>query len=244
MSATLHEKRCLDVLHATSVKDFTRQIVSFVQDLGFSTFGAMVVTEHSPTLHEFHTVNNAPEAYLETFRDRRSTVIDPVLQHCKHSSSPFVWDRRHYSGPHMRTLWDEQEPFGYRSGLAVGMHFARGRHFAFGANWARDRCGDAPHFKAIAEDLLSFAEHAQAAAFELTLPAKHDPDNAWSLARTELEALRWTMDGMTSWQVAGRMSMSERHVTLLLRRAMQKLGCSSKYETGLRAIRLGLIECS
>ena len=243
MSATLHEKRCLDVLHATSVKDLTRQIVAFVQDLGFSTFGAMVVTDHSPTLREFHTLNNAPEAYSETFRDRRYTVIDPVLQHCKHSSSPFVWDRRNYSDPLMRPLWQGQEPYGYRSGLAVGMHFARGRHFAFGANWAKDRCEDVPHFKSIAEDLLSFAEHAQAAAFELVLPTKLDPNNSLSLANAELEALRWTMDGMTSWQVAERMFISERQVTLLLRRAMQKLGCSSKYETGLRAIRLGLIEC-
>lgn len=243
MSATLHEKRCLDVLHATSVKDLTRQMVAFVQDLGFSTFGAMVVTDHSPTLREFQVLNNAPEAYLDTFRDRRYTVIDPVLQHCKHSSAPFVWGRRDYSDPLIRPLWEGQEPFGYRSGLAVGMHFARGRHFVFGANWARDRCEDAPHFKAIAEDLLSFAEHAQAAAFELALPSKLDSGNCWSLAGSELEALRWTMDGMTSWEVAGRMSISERHVTLLLRRAMQKLGCSSKYETGLRAIRLGLIEC-
>ena len=243
MGATLHEKRCLDVLHATSVKDFTRQIVAFVQDLGFSTFGAMVVTDHSPTMREFHIVNNAPEAYLETFSDRRHTIIDPVLQRCKHTSSPFVWDRRDYSTPQTSALWEKQEPFGYRSGLAVGMHFARGRHFVFGANWTLNRCEDAAKFKAIAEDLLSFAEHAQAAAFELTLPSKVDRDNSCSLANAELDALRWTMDGMTSWEVAGRMSISERHVALLLGRAMRKLGCSSKYETGLRAIRLGLIEC-
>ncbi len=243
MGATLHEKRCLDVLHATSVGDFTRQIVSFIQDLGFSTFGAMVVTDHSPTMREFHIVNNAPDGYEETFRDRRLTVIDPVLQRCKHSSSPFVWDRRDYASPQTSPLWEGQEPFGYRSGLAVGMHFARGRHFVFGANWARDRCEDAPQFKAIAEDLLSFADHAQAAAFELTLPSKVDPHSACSLAGAELEALRWTMDGMTSWEIADRMSLSERHVTLLHRRAMQKLGCSTKYQAGLRAIRLGLIQC-
>ena len=243
MSATLHEKRCLDVLHASSVKDFKRQIVAFVQGLGFSTFGAMVVTGHSPTLREFQVLNNAPEAYLEEFRDRRHTIIDPVLQHCKYSSSPFVWDRRNYSNSRTSRLWDGQEPYGYRSGLAIGMHFARGKHFVFGVNWARDRCEHVPHFKAIAEDLLSFAEHAQAAAFELTLPSRLDSNNSWALASTDLEALRWTMDGMTSWEVADRMSVSERHVTLMLRRAMQKLGCSSKYETGLRAIRLGLIEC-
>jgi DNA-binding CsgD family transcriptional regulator len=244
MSATRHEKRCLDVLHATSVKDFKQQVITFIQDLGFSTFGAMVVTDHSSTFREFQIVQNAPQAYLEAFGDRKDTLVDPVLQHCKHSNSPLVWDKRNYECAATRLLWEGQEPYGYRSGLAVGMHFPRGKHFVFGANWAKDRCENVPHFKSIAEDFLSFADHAQAAAFELTLPAKIDADSAWSLANTELEALRWTMDGMTSWQVAERMSISERQTALLLGRAMHKLGCSTRYETGLRAIKLGLIACS
>src|SRR5471032_1947705 len=113
MSATLHEKRCLDVLHATSVKDFTRQIVAFVQDLGFSTFGAMVVTDHSPTLTEFQTVTNAPAAYLNEFHNQEHARRDPVAKHCSTSSSPIVWDRRTYAG-HNSALWELQEPYGYR----------------------------------------------------------------------------------------------------------------------------------
>lgn len=243
MRATLHQQRCLDVLHTANVGDLKRHIVSFIHDLGFSTFGAMVVTDHSPTLREFHTLQNAPEAYQKEFQDRELTVVDPVLQHCKHSSSPIAWDRRQYTATHLKRLWEGQEPYGYRSGLAIGMHFPRGKHFVFGANWNAYRCEAVPHFKAIAEDLLAFAQHVQAAAFELTLPTRADHSNTWSIARTELEALRWTMEGMTTWQTADRMSISERHVTLLLRRAMAKLGCSSKYQAGLRAIRLGLVRC-
>ena len=244
MSQTLHERRCLEVLHAGSVQDFARQIESFIQSLGFSTFGILVVTEHSRTMTEFRSLHNAPEAYREENCDPKKTIIDPVLQRCKHTSTPFTWDRQHYATPRLQSLWEGQEPFGYRSGLAVGMHFPRGKHFVFGANWDKDRCEDVPHFKAIAEDLLSFGDHVQAAAFELTLPARPIPDSAWSLAASELEALRWTMDGMTSWQTGDRMSISERHATLLVRRAMQKLGCTSKHQAGLRAIKLGLIACA
>lgn len=243
MSSTSHEKRCLDVLHAASVKDFTRQIVSFAQSIGFETVGAMVVTKHSPTLTEFQTVTNAPEAFLNEFHDQEHARLDPVTKHCANSSSPIVWDRRTYAGADTEVLWELQEPFGYRSGIAVAMHLGRGRHFMFGANWSRDRCQGVPNFKAIAEDLLSFSEHAQAAAFELCQPVKLDPDNACSLACRELETLRWSMDGLTSWEVAERMSISERHATLLTRRAMEKLGCSSKYEAILRSIRLGFIDC-
>ena len=243
MQSTRHERQCLEVLHATSVKDYKRLIVDYANGLGFETVGAMVISKHSPTLTEFQTVTNAPEAFLDEFHNQEHAGIDPVNKHCASSSSPIVWDRQTYARSSTDALWELQEPFGYRSGIAVAMHLGRGRHFMFGANWSRDRCEGARNFKAIAEDLLRFAEHAQASAFELCLPARLDHRLPSSLAPRELETLRWSMDGLTSWEVADRMSISERHATLLTRRAMEKLGCSSKYEASLCAIRLGLIEC-
>jgi DNA-binding CsgD family transcriptional regulator len=242
MSATLHEKRCLDVLHATSVKDFKHQFVDFAQNLGFDTVGVMVVTKHSPTLTEYQMLNNAPTAYLAEFHNRDHCRVDPVNNHCKRSSIPIVWDRQTYADCDAGTLWELQAPFGYRSGIAVAMHLARGMHFMFGANWSKDRCENVPHFKAIAEDVLNFAEYAQAAAFELSAPTQFDPGNTWSLTRSELEALRWTMDGMTSWEIGQKMALSDCDVTLRLQRAMSKLGCGSKYEAVLKGIKLGLIE--
>ena len=242
MSATLHERRCQEVLHAASVRDFKRQFVDFAQDLGFETVGVMVVTKHSPTLTEYQMLNNAPAAYLNEFHNRDHCRVDPVNNHCKRSSAPIVWDRRTYGSQNVEALWELQAPFGYRSGIAVAMHLARGMHFMFGANWSRDRCETVPHFKAIAEDVLSFAAYAQAAAFELSAPTRPDPGNTWFLTLSELEALRWTMDGLTSWEIGRKMALSGSDVTLRLQRAMKKLGCGSKYEAVLKAIKLGLIE--
>jgi DNA-binding CsgD family transcriptional regulator len=203
----------------------------------------MVVTKHSPTLTEFQTVTNAPAAFLDEFHDQDHACLDPVSTHCSRLSSPIVWDRRTYVASNTEALWEIQEPFGYRSGIAIAMHLARGRHFMFGANWGKDRCEDVRGFRAIAEELLGFSEHAQAAAFELCVPTRPSPKSALSLTDRELETLRWSMDGLTSWEVAERMSISERHATLFVRRALKKLECTSKYEAGLRAIRLGLISC-
>ena len=244
MSATLHEKRCLDVLHATSVKDFKTQISDFAQNLGFETVGAMVVISHSPTLLEFQTITNAPEAYLQEFHDQDHAGRDPVNNHCARSSSPIVWDRSTYVATNAEALWELQAPFGYRSGIAVAMHLARGMHFMFGANWSKDRCAHVPNFEAVAGDLLNFAEYAQAAAFDLCLPYTAPAENDWKLTRIELEPLRWTMDGMTNWEIAKKLGLTERDVERRLRRASDLLGCSTKYETALRAIKLGLIECA
>ena len=236
-------RKCQDVLHATSVKELSKQLVHFVQDRGFEHMAAMVIIDHSPTLTEFCTVTNAPDAFLRDFENLDSGRIDPVSQHCKRSTKPIVWDRNDYSTPEQQELWQRQAEFGYRSGYAFAMHFDRGLHFMFGVDSDRDRCEQLTNYKSALTDVLTFAAHAQAAAFELCLPTRPEPANAWELTKSEIEALRWTMDGKTSWEVGQSMSMSEWHVSLLLQRAMRKLDCSSNYEMILRAIKLRLIEC-
>lgn len=241
MVASLFSQKCLEMLHSQSVKEFSRRLFAFTEDLGFSTVAAMVITDHSPTLTEFQTVTNAPPLYLADFENLELGRIDPVSQHCKRSNAPIVWDRLTYTSPREQELWQRQAEFGFRSGLAIAMHPGRSRHFMFGADWNHDTCAKVPHFRRISEDLLEFALHAQAAAFELGQPAAPLLDRSRLLSRRELDALSRSMDGHTSWEIGAAMSISERHATLLLRRAMNALGCSTKYEAVLRAIRLGLI---
>jgi DNA-binding CsgD family transcriptional regulator len=58
----------------------------------------------------------------------------------------------------------------------------------------------------------------------------------------ELEALRWTMEGMTAPEIGTQLGLPEQVVASRLRSAMQKLECKTKYETVLKAIKLRLIE--
>ena len=92
-------------------------------------------------------------------------------------------------------------------------------------------------------DFQTFTSYAQAAAFDLCLPyaGSHNPK---VLATGELDALRRSIDGFNDWEVGNAMGISEREVTLRLQRAMEKLGCTTKYEAALRAIRLGLVDCA
>ena len=241
MVASSFNQKCLDMLHSQSVKEFSKRLFTFTESLGFSTVAAMVITDHSPTLTEFQTVTNAPAAYLNEFENLELGRIDPVSQHCKKSNAPIVWDRRTYASAREQELWQHQAEFGIRSGVAIATHPGKCRHFMLGADWKHDTCAGVSQFKRISEDLLEFAAHAQAAAFELCQPVAPLPDHSRLLSRSELDALSRSMDGNTSWEIGAAMSISERHATLLLQRAMKALGCATKYEAVLRAIRLGLI---
>jgi len=62
-----------------------------------------------------------------------------------------------------------------------------------------------------------------------------------TLSSRELEALRWTMDGKTAWEVGTILGISERTAVLHLNNAMRKLECVNKHQAVLKALRLGLI---
>ncbi len=237
------DRHCAEVLHAKSVKDLLRKMVAFSEDRGFWSVSATVITDHSPTLRENQYITNASADYLPEFEDMHAARVDPVSQHAAASSMPLVWDQTTYVGGGQAGLWERQAPSGYRSGIVVAFHLPRSRHFLFGPDCDRPTCGKPHEVKRLVEDILIFAAHAQAAACELCFhidPPEHEQPNP---TPGELETLRWSMDGMTRWEVGRKMGLSERDVTLRLQRVMRKLGCSSTYEAVLRAIKLRLIEC-
>lgn len=243
MIETSLNRKCQSILHATNVKEFSKGIVEFVQDRGFEWMAVAVIIDHSPTLTEFKTVTNAPPAFLGDFENLDAGLIDPVSQHCKRSTMPILWDRHTYVDSKERLLWERQAEHGYRSGFAFAMHFDKGMHFMFGVDCDSDSCEKLSNYKSSLEEILLFGAHAQASAFELCIPTHPLPGNAWELSKSEIDTLRWSMDGKSPWEIGKAMAISERHALLFIQRAMQKLECTSKYQTVLRAIKLGLIEC-
>ena len=98
-----------------------------------------------------------------------------------------------------------------------------------------------PHvLQRVVADLQLFAVHAQEAALRLFLPATLQSERP-ALTPRELEALRWTMEGKTAWEVGAILGISERTAVLHVNNAMHKLGCVNKHQAVLKALRLGLI---
>lgn len=241
MLNTQFHRQCLEVLHAETAKEYVRISGEFGQSMGFHTMASMVVTDHSASFSEFQSITNATAEYMPTFEDGVSAKLDPVSQHCKRSASPIVWDQNTYVAAGRADFWEHQSAFGYRSGIGVAIHLPRGRHFMFGFDTDSRRCFGKEATLGLTLDFQVFASYAQAAAFDLCVPYPRGYP-ADSLAKGELDALRRSMDGHSDWEVGYAMGISETEVLLRLRRAMSKLGCSTKYEAALRAIRLGLVE--
>ena len=232
----------LSVLETTTVADFSSQVVRFAEQLDFKFVTAAVVTDHSVSHTEFQTVNNTPPEYMEWYSDLDFGALhDPVMQHCKKSAVPIIWDQETYVSRGLGNLWEFQSRYGYATGIAMAMHLPGGRHFFIGVDRDKALPKNMRNVTRIVADLQLFAVHAQDAAFRIFTPNPPKLADAPSLTPRELEALRWTMEGKTAWEVGTIMSISERTAVLHLQNSMHKLGCVNKHQAVLKAIRLGLL---
>jgi DNA-binding CsgD family transcriptional regulator len=228
------------VLEAKDRDAFRDEIVRFAQRLGFDTVAAITVVDRGVAGTDFISVDNTPEDFSSTFRDTVMMRRDPVMQHCRRQSVPIIWDQQTYTGHGAGELWEEQARFGLTTGIAMALHLPEGRHFVLGVDRDKPLPEDRAELQRVVADLQLFAVHAQEAALRLLVPEPLQPERPLLTPR-ELEALHWTMEGKTAWEVGAILGISERTAVLHVNNAMHKLGCVSKHAAVLKALRLGLI---
>lgn len=228
------------VLESRNRDEFREEVVRFTQQLGFDMVAAITVVEHGVAGTDFISVDNTPMGFASVFRDPMLARRDPVMQHCRRQSVPIIWDQQTYTGQGLGELWEEQAQFGYSTGIAMALHLPEGKHFILGVDRDQPLPVNLHELQRLVADLQLFAVHAQEAAVRLLLPAPLQPERP-ALTPRELEALHWTMEGKTAWEVGAILGISERTAVLHVNNAMHKLGCVNKHAAVLKALRLGLI---
>jgi DNA-binding CsgD family transcriptional regulator len=229
----------LSVLEAKTKDALLSELVRFSKQLGFETISAMAVIDHVLGESAFVTVDNAPAGFLDTADERSLGKFDPVMQHCKRTSVPLIWDQGTYVRANQGEKWELQARFGYRCGIAVALHLPHGRHFAFGVDRDQALPKDTEEITRIAAAVQLFAVHAQEAAMPLLAPAADEP--GIPLTPRELETLRWTLEGKTAWEVGRILGIAENTVIRHAHSATQKLGCANKYHAAVKALKLRFI---
>jgi DNA-binding CsgD family transcriptional regulator len=235
------QPRYLSVWQAQSEDEYRREVIEFGWKLGFDTISAACVVDHSLTSTQFFGVDNTPAAYREMYEDSSSWKKCPVMQHCKYSPIPIIWDQQTYLESGQIRLWEEQAAHGYKNGVALALHFPGDRHYFIGVDRDKPLIERSKQLTKIVADLQFFAVYAQEAGFKLFYPDVLDGERQTRLTPRELEALRWTMDGRTAWEVGEVLNISERTAVFHLQNAVNKLDCTSKYQAVLKAMRLGLL---
>jgi DNA-binding CsgD family transcriptional regulator len=240
MGIKMLEGDCLAIVETQSVDEFRDKLVRYAQNLGFRIGASMWVVDKLQGPPDFIRVNNIPAVLTDRVLDTSIQIRDPVMQHCKRSALPIIWDRDTYATDSTIELWEEQASYGFCTGVATAMHLPRGRHFMIGVSHDQPLNKSPEEITRVVADLQLFAVHAMDAASRLLDPPAAASDQP-RLTIREREALNWTMEGKTAWEVGTILGISERTAISYLQSAMQKLNCISKHQAVLKALRLGLI---
>lgn len=238
---TLLDDRFTSILQASDRDALLEGTVRFARSIGFATVNVLSVMD-SPSTGDpiFLTVNNSPPA-SRVLDSRENGRRDLVMQHCKRSRLPIVWDRDTYRRAGEADMWDAYSAFGFSTGMALATHRPMGRHFFFAVDRDRPLPDHAQEVSRRLADLQLFAVFAEEAAARVLLPTDPGTLGLRELTPRETECLRWTMEGKTAWEVGQILGISEQTAVRHLNNATHKLDCANKHHAVVKALRLQLI---
>jgi DNA-binding CsgD family transcriptional regulator len=233
-------QRFVDISQASSTASLKKQLVDIAHDMDFGLVLAVVITDRPGVDSHVARVGNTPEAFESASTNFEGLARDPVNKRLKKLSLPVVYDQNLYVREQAGDLWEEQAPFGYRTGICVALHLPGNRHFLLGMDRETPLPNGDDAMTRMLADLQLLAVHTQDAAIRLLAEPATRKDNL-SLSRREIDALRYCMQGKTAKETGEAMTCSENTVNTYFRRVFAKLDVSSKHQAVLKAIHLGLI---
>lgn len=228
------------LLAARTREELEARLLKATVDLGFSTYGITTIVDHPDGSEQRGSLHNTPDVYLDAFLNLEISKADPVMQHCRFSSIPILWNSETYVKAGQGQMHEQMAAAGLREGIATTLHLPNGRHMLLGL----DSPDPLPRSPADAMHLVAqvqlLAVHAQEAAFRLSIP-EAAPTQPPALTPRELEVLKWSMAGKTAWETGSILKISERTTTMHIANAMRKLGVAKRSQAVLKAYQLGLL---
>lgn len=233
-----------EVGRSATAAELQANLVRCANEMDFGLVSAVLMRgDYDDPDVKIRAVSNTPEAFIEVFKSLDEARADPVLRRIMRSSTPFFYDQKLYVEAGAADLWDAQAPFGYCTGICVGLHLRDGRHFVIGVDRPKRLPRSEIQLTRMLADLQLLAVHAQGAAENIFGPDLDDDtgDDRPHLTPRELECLKWTMEGKSAYVTGRILSVSASAVNFHLQNAMRKLGVASKHQAVLRCVNLGML---
>lgn len=232
----------LDVCSATDKTTFEKRLVNFAQRMDFGLVSAILVVEQPGDETLVTMIGNTPADYQQAYEDIEAIRRDPVMRRLKASTAPVVYDQSLYVHAGAGDLWEQQAPFGYRTGISMALHMDEGRRFFLGVDRETPLPANDTALTRMVADLQLLAAYSQETAVRVLIPAEGESATPLPrLTQFEHDLLYWTREGKSAWSLAQILDCSEYKVQHHMRMLTRKLGVTGKHAAVHRATALRLI---
>lgn len=188
-------------------------------------------------LSDLGLVSNWPEFLIAAYDANNLLDHSPVISRLKASTAPFVFEveaiNKNREDGNALLAAQLFNSFGINSGVYFSVHLTNGQLGAVSFCGG----GEPPDHEQIVE--LNYL--ANLIYSKLNQLGHNDKKSAFDLKKNEINCLKWTSQGKTSWEIASIMGLSEHTVNHYLTSAAQKLDTSNRTHAVSKAIRLKII---
>ena len=239
-------ERFADLLCCDTVEDWCSRIFRLGHDLGYEQTRLAILPDPNAPIEAEHAFqhSNYLSDWLNKYTAERMHRIDPTFAHCLTKSIPQIWSPEIFSSLKQKEMYEEACGYGVRSGVTLPIHGARGelgivcfvsevkptRHFQ------REAVHHIPELSClrdfIFESSLQFMRHSSPTKEQIHITGR------------ELECLKWSAMGKSSWEIGYLLNCSEATVNFHFGNIRRKFNTSSRQQAIVKALHLGLINPS
>jgi DNA-binding CsgD family transcriptional regulator len=237
------------VSNAVTPADLYSLCTSLALHLGFAHFivacGWGRWAARSGRATGFRALSSAGGQFAETWLAHPETAFDPVLDHCLETTVPIWFEPSTYADDALRSRWQFMADHGFASGVAAAVRLPGAGHVL--VVLAHSEAASSPTLErtALLAAVQLFTVYAHAVVSTILIPTDVvnplDMAGRPLLSQREIECLRWSADGKTSWEIGRILCLSESFICKMLSSAQAKLGCVSRQHAIASALRLGII---
>ena len=238
---TFNHQRLYELSAARDVTALRKVLLQVAEDFGFPIINLTVVNLTARGAPREGALRIDPPGWDSHVLVPAASTRDPCLERIRTSATPFAYDQQLYVRAGAGDLWEEQAPFGFKTGISAVLHGRPGqRRCTIGLDRDEPLPKDNVKLMRLMADLQLLTAFAQDKAYALLLDDEIVPQ-VDELSPREREVLAWASQGKTAWETGMLLSISEHTVKKHLANAATRLGCSSKAQAVARAIECGLL---
>lgn len=223
-------------------KEWEQNLHTVLTNMGFEWFlinlGAPVGREDPFS----RIITTFPNAWIDRYKSHHLLKIDPIVKHCRESFAPLFWDaeRRQAHGSSAE-FWAEREHFGLRGGVSIPLRhsaivgslnvaYMADNQATLGGQWV-DALGYLFMLVPFLMEGIKCTQTAESA----------EQNESMALTEREIECLRWSGIGKSSWEIGVILGCTERTVNFHIGNATKKLGAYNRRQAVGVAIAQGVI---
>ena len=233
-------ERFVSLLESKNENIWRDSIFQLGSGYGFEQTLIAVVPDRQTTLDKAFLRSNYSSQWRRVYDTTQLVNIDPTVTHSVMRSTPLVWEPAIFSSKKQKEMYEEASGYGLRSGITLPFHGANGELgilcFVNNVKPSKDFQRDVLHNMPALSMMRDFAFEA---SLRFAKPGNHEPPP--TLTQRELECLKWSATGKSSWEIAKILGCSEATINFHFGNIRRKFNATSRRQAVVKAIHCGLL---